>query len=192
MRKKRICIALIVLCFIGLSGTRIYAVNKSIKPPTREIFHKGEVVPFEKDYNVSEGDASTGYTIQVLDSKIMTAKDFCSKYKAPDMGLANYYYMVKVSTKNVSNHHVGKQGVALGLATLMGTNYSLVPSIEMFRYANPKLPGMSFSLHLGAEKEAWLVYSIIPGSTPDYKHIKEDPPMLQITQYPHQKLIKLS
>lgn len=41
MSKKRIFIAVIVLCFIGLYGIRVYAVNKDVKLPKRQIFEKG-------------------------------------------------------------------------------------------------------------------------------------------------------
>ena len=191
MSKKRIFIAVIVLCFIGLYGIRVYAVNKDVKLPKRQIFEKGEVVPYEKDFNVSSGDASEGYTVQVVDSRIMDVKNFCRTYNVKDMGFADAYYMVKVSVKNVDNERVGEQGVPLGISMLIGTNYSIVPSPEMFYTVNPDMPGMSFSLRPGTEKEIWLVFQMIPGSTPDSEYLEKNPPMLQITQYPHQKLIRL-
>lgn len=192
MLKKRIFIAVIVLCFIGLYGVRVYAVNMDVSIPRRQIFEKGEVVPYEKDFNISSGDASEGYTLQVVDSKIMEVKDFCRIYDVQDMGFADSYYMVKVSVKNVNNDHVGEQGVPLGISMLIGTNYCMIPSPEMFYAVNPDMPGMSFSLQPGTEKEIWLVFQLIPGSTPDSEYLETNPPMLQITQYPHQKLIRLS
>ncbi len=193
MKKKRICAAVIAFCLIVLYGIRVYAVNADVKLPIRQVFQKGEVVSFGKDYNISTNDRSQGYTIQVLDSKIMTAKDFCQKYKIDDMGLVKYYYMVKLSVKNVSNKNAGKEGVALGIAMLVGTDYTLIASPEENMLMNPELPPMlSFSLELGKRTELWIAYSLIPGATPSSEQILKDPPMLQITQYPHRKLLRLS
>lgn len=189
--KKRICIVAIIFCLAGLYGVKLYAVNTDVRLPERQIFEKGEVVSYDKDFNISADNTSEGYTIQVVDSKIMEAGDFCRTYDVKDMGIVDYYYMVKVSVKNVDNDHVGEQGIPLGMSMLIGTNYSMIPSPEMFYAANPGMPGMSFSLQLDTEKEIWLVFQMIPGSTPDCQHLEKEPPMLQITQYPHQKLIRL-
>ena len=75
--KRRICIMLAVLCLAGLYAVRVYAVNTGVLLPVRQVFEKGEVVPFGKDYNISEGDCCDGYTIQVLESKIMTESRGC-------------------------------------------------------------------------------------------------------------------
>lgn len=190
MYKKRICVAVLVLCIMALYGARVYAVNSETDLSVRQTFPKGEIVPYEKDYNLTASDNSEGYTVQVLDSTIMPAVDFCKKYDVTDMGMATYYYMVKVSVENVSNEHIGEQGVPLGLAMLVGTNYAIVPSPDMFQAVNPQMPSQSFSLQLGTKKEVWLVFQVIPGNTPEYKHLEQDPPMLQITQYPHQKLLQ--
>ncbi len=190
--KRRICIILAVLCLTGLYAARVYAVNTGVRLPVRQVFEKGEVVPFGKDYNISEGDCSDGYTIQVLESKIMTEEEFFQEYKeADDMGLASHYYMVKVKVGNADNEYVGEQGVHMGMAMLVGTNYSVILSPDMFRAVNPDMETASFSLRLGTEMEMWLVFQIIPGNTPEIGHIVEDPPMLMITQYPHQKMIRL-
>lgn len=193
MKKKRICAAIVALCLVVLYGIRVYAVNVDVKLPIRQVFQKGEVVPFGKDYNISTGDRSQGYTIQVLDSKIMSAKDFCTKYKMDDMKLVKYYYMVKLSVENVSNKNPGKEGVSLGLAMLFGVDYTLITSPEANMTMNPKLPPTtSFSLPLGTKLELWIAYELIPGVTPSYGKLLKDPPLLQITQYPHRKLLRLS
>ena len=191
--KRRICIMLAVLCLAGLYAVRVYAVNTGVRLPVRQVFEKGEVVPFGKDYNISEGDCCDGYTIQVLESKIMTEEEFFQEYEeADDMGLASHYYMVKVKVGNAGNEYVGEQGVHMGTAMLVGTNYSVILSPDMFRAVNPDMETASFSLRLGTEMEMWLVFQIIPGNTPEYEHIVKNPPMLQITQYPRQKLIRIT
>lgn len=191
MIKKKVYIAILVLCLITAYGARIYAVNTDDKLPESKIFDVGVCVAYEKDYNISEGDMCDGYTVQVLESKVMTGDEFFEEYDAVNMGMATHYYMVKLAVENVSNEHVGEQGVALGLAMLVGTNYSVIPSPDMFRAVNPGMPAQSFSLRRDTRKEVWLVYSIIPGNMPGYEHIKEDPPKLQITQYPCRKLLEI-
>lgn len=191
MLKKRIAVVVIILCLIGVYGIRFYAINADISTPDCQVFGEGETVPYGTDYNVSEGDACEGYTVHVLDSKILSAEEFCREYDVKDMGIANAYYMVKLSVKNESNEHVGEQGVPLGISMLVGTNYCIIPSTERFRTVNPDMPGMSFSLKTGTETEVWLVFQLISGSTPDAEYLEEHPPMLQITQYPHQKWLRL-
>lgn len=191
MPRKRIYIAIALICLIGLYSARVYAVNKDVKLAVRQIYKKGEAVPYEKDFNITANEVSDGYTMQVLETKIMAAKDFCRKYNVTDMKIANYDYMVKVSVENVSNQHVGEQGVTLGILMLIGTNYSLIPSPDMFAAVNSDMPQMSFSLQPGTSKELWIVYELIPGNVPDCRQLEKDPPMLQITQYPHQKLLLL-
>lgn len=189
--KKRVCFVIIAFFLLGLYAARIYIVNTNIELPNRQVFEKNSVVPYETDYNISAHDRSEGYTIQVLDTEIVKAEEFGKKYDVVEMGIASYYYMIKVSVENVSNEHVEEEGVSLGIAMLIGTNYSIIASSEMFRAVNPDMPGMSFSLKTGTKKDVWLVFQLIPGG-PEYQGIKKDPPMLQITQYPNQKLIKLS
>lgn len=192
MRKKRIAAVVIMLCLIGLYGARVYAVNADISTPGRQVFEKGETVPYGTDYNISEGDSCEGYTVQALNSRILPAEEFCREYDVKNMGIADAFYMVKLSVKNESNQHVGEQGVPLGISMLVGTNYSIIPSPALFQTVNPDIPAMSFSLQTGTEKEVWLVFQLISGSTPDAEYLEEHPPMLQITQYPNQKLLQLS
>ena len=192
MRKKRIAAVVIMLCLIGLYGARVYAVNADISTPGRQVFEKGETVLYGTDYNISEGDSCEGYIVQALDSRTLSAEEFSREYDVKDMGIADAFYMVKLSVKNESNQHVGEQGVPLGMSMLVGTNYSIIPSPALFQTVNPYIPAMSFSLKTGTEKEVWLVFQLISGSTPDAEYLEEHPPMLQITQYPNQKLLRLS
>lgn len=191
MQKKKNLMMAVLLCVIGIYAARIYVVNTDKKLPERQIFEKGESVPYERDYNISENDMCEGYYVKVLDTEIMEAKAFCEKYDAMDMGLATHYYMVNLEVENRSNERVGEEGVALGMAMLTGENYAIIPSLEMFEAANPGMAAPSFSLQYGTQKRIRLVFSIIPNNMPDYECIEEKPPMLQITQYPVQKYIKL-
>lgn len=191
MQKRRIFILIVALGLLGIYILRIYDVNSNKRLPERQIFNTGEWVPYGTDYNISENDICEGYYVRVLETKVMEAKEFFEKYNAVDMGLATHYYMVKIEVKNKDNEHIEEQGVSLGMAMLLGTNYAVIPSPDMFKAVNPDIPALSFSLQPGTKKEAWIVFSIIPGNLPDYKQIQEDTHMLQITQYPIEKRIKL-
>lgn len=192
MPRRRLLFIAIVLCLIALFGVRVYVVNNSnIKFPIRQIYQKGQIVPYGKDY-ISTPSQGEGYTVQVQASKVMAAADFCRKYGVKDIGIIKYYYMVKLSVKNIGEKQDTKHGAALGNAVLLGRNYYAVPMPDTFQAVNPKMPGASFSLYPGKKKELWLVFQMVPGQMPDYKDLKKDPPMLQITEYPHQKLLKLS
>ena len=66
----------------------------------------------------------------------------------------------------------------------------LVSVDNCYRIANPDMPGTSFSLRQGTDMELILPFSVMSSQT-SRNHILDDPPKLQISLYPHQKLIEL-
>lgn len=191
MQKKKTLKIMALFFLVLVCAGRIYVVNTDKKLPQTRIFSTGDAVPYGRDFNMSERDQCEGYYLTVLDTKIMEAGAFCEKYDAEDMGLATHYYVVDLEVENRSNEQIGEEGVALGIAMLIGTNYAIIPSPAMCEAANPDMPSLGFSLQYGTKKEVKLVFSVIPGNMPDLETIQREPPSLQITQYPVRKLIQL-
>jgi len=171
-------------------------VNQNVKLPIEENFSKGEVVPFGDDFNTNADEIASGYTLQVLDSEILPVDEFLEKYDNSGEivadGFTEYYYLVKVSVGNVNNRDGTESGISLDQIPLVGTNYFMLMDYVVFELLNPDMPGSSFSLQLGTKKEILIPYAINPQVHANYRRLQNDTPKLQLTEYPHHKLITLN
>lgn len=195
-KRKKYVMVIICGCIIAAYGIRFYYLNSSVPVSNTKSFQKGEEVPFEKDYTISADERIDGYTVKVLESKILPVKEFYTKYNLMDTTLledvfTKYYYLVKVSFANKDNQSGTKSGVNLTQIVLAGTNYYMVVDSQVLSLLNPDLPGMGFSLRPNSNKEVYLPYAVIPSTHTDYAGFKKDPPKLQITEYPNRKIINV-
>ncbi|HIT90007.1 MAG TPA: DUF5028 domain-containing protein [Candidatus Merdenecus merdavium] len=192
MRKKLILMISVLVMIILV--VRIYIVNKDVKKPLEIVYEKGEVVPFDGDFTESSEDRIEGYTIQVLDSELLTLEEFYEKFdperELADDGYTEFYYIVKVVVGNESNDQGEMKGIFLDLFPLVGIEYLSLIDNMAFEKMNPDMPATSFALRKGTTKEMLIPYSFNPEVTLDREEIIKNPPMLQITEYPTRKLIK--
>lgn len=195
MNKKKIAVMMVILVLTCLVGGRIYYVNQNIDLPVRLEYKIGEVVPFEEDFNDDSNRIAKGYTIQVVESEMLTKEAFYEKYNPtenPEGELfKEYFYVIKAVFGNEDNTQGEECGIALDQVPLVGVNSWIMIDAHMFEVMNPSMPGLGFSLNPGTTKEVLLPYGIIPSSHGEYKYLKKHPPMLQITQYPHEKRIAI-
>ena len=84
-----------------------------------------------------------------------------------------------------------ERGISLDLIPLVGTHYFMMIDYMAFELLNPDMPGPSFSLKKGTEKEIILPYAINPDVHTDVRRMQKDPPDLQLSEYPRRKLISL-
>lgn len=193
--KKIILPAAILLLAAGW-GARAYSVNTDLDLPKKMVYPLGDIVPIEHDYFDYESEDMDGYSVQVLRSELVTAEEFLDRYNAserlPELGpYTDYVYAVEITVTNSSNPYVNEKGIALLLYNLVGKNYILSIDDVCFGMANPHMPGLSFSLQQNASKTILLPF-IVMGWQNDYNDLLENPPMLQITQYPHQKMLEIA
>jgi len=192
---KKILLITLAACLTVAWSVRFYFVNQSIDAPVVQVFPKGVEVPVEKDFFISSDEDMDGYTVTVLDAELLPVKDFLQRYNATDQvdtlgNFTDYIYMVRVSVGNQNNPFTDEKGIALSLYYLKGTDYVLSLEDICYRIANPNMPGTSFSLRQGTSMELVLPFDVMSSQT-SRKHILNDPPKLQISLYPHQKLIEL-
>lgn len=200
MRKKIIYIVLILCLTIGF-GVRFYFVNKDVDIPIVQVYEKGEVVPFGNDFTDYSDEIIDGYTAQILGSEILTPEAFLQKYDSSGEyavdditfdGMTTYFYVVTVSFGNIDNQNGEEMGVNLQMVDLMGTNYTALIDEAGYQIANPDVPWLGFSLRVGTTKEFVLPYAVVSETVGSYDHLLKDLPKLQITAYPHQKLLKVN
>jgi hypothetical protein len=192
--KKILWIVLIAILATGW-GIRFYFVNKDVDIPIVQRFPKGEDVAIGKDFFDRSDEDMDGYTVKVLGSELLPVKDFLKRYDAEGqvdtLGIfTDYIYVVPVSIANETNPHGDKKGIAARYYCLQGTDYILSLDDTCFMLANPKMPGSSFSLRKGTRMDMLLTFEVLSRTT-SIQHLKDDPPSLLITQYPHQKMIRL-
>lgn len=192
---KKIVIIFLTIVLICAWSAGFYLVNRDIDLPVVQVFPKGEKVPVEKDFFVYSDEGMDGYNVTVLDAKLVSVEDFLQSYdageQAENIGIfTDYIYMVRVSFGNQDNPFVNEKGIDLQVYYLRGTDYVLSLEDTCYRIANAHMPGTSFSLRQGTDMELILPFSVMSSQT-SRNHILEDPPKLQISLYPHQKLIEL-
>ena len=193
--KKFVLPAVIFLSALGWA-VRVYSVNADLDLPQKIVYPIGEIVPIENDYFDYAFEDMDGYSVQVLRSELVGAKEFLDRYNAadrlPELGpYSDYVYAVEITVTNTGNPYTNEKGIALLLYNLVGKNYILTIDTICFAVSNPRMPGLSFSLQQNASKTILLPF-IVMGWQNDYNDLLEDPPMLQITQYPHQKMLEIA
>lgn len=193
LMKRTIIIVLTILLAAGW-GVRFYWLNKSADKLNIQTFKRGTTVPVGKDFFDVADEDMDGYTVKVLDASILTSEKFLQKYNATDQrkelgNFTDYIYIVHVVIGNRNNPYGTQKGIGLTQYILKGTDYILTFDEFSYQLANPNMPGASFSLSQNTEKEFTLTFSVTELTS--YKHLKDDPPKLQISLYPTQKLLDL-
>lgn len=187
------------LLLVTGSAIRIYEVNKEVKLPEKKYFSMNEKVEFGQDFYKSKEEMIDGYTIEVLGTELLKARDFCEKYHLTDIEYIqdrNYYYIVKTKIENENCPESEEHGIGIANLTLTGKNYIVISDLEMYNLINPDMPeGVGFSLSKGKAREVLIPYEIFPENiTGNEKKIekilRDNPPYLKITDYPTQKMIR--
>lgn len=198
MKKRGNILLFISLCLICSFAIRVYFVIRDVsKPPIKE-YKKGEIVTFDEGYSVDNRKISKGYTIQILDSEILSVEDFREKYNLSEGDLegqynfTNAYYIVKAKFTNINNQEGEEQGISLLSLPLVGKNYMVVFNAIAYPHLNPTMPiGGGFSLRPGTDMTVYLTYAIIAGNAPGIEEFRKDPPQLQIAEYPIRKMLDI-
>ena len=191
-------IAILTLAVVLAAGwaVRFHAVNTELELPEIQVFRSGEEVPVGKDFFDYADEDMDGYTITVLGAELSPVQDFLEKYDSTEkrelLGhFTDYVYEVRISVANRYNPHVNQKGISLLRYVLQGTDYVLTLDGDCFMMANPDMPGTAFSIRRETTMDMTLTFGVLSRVT-SLRHLAEDPPKLQITQYPHQKMIALS
>lgn len=194
-RWKKVLYAGIAIGII-LIGVRIGIVNHNLDLPKVQVYEKGQTVEYGDDFTSDATECINGYSVTIKDAKLMTTKEYYENYLHQKFSeeidsMTKYYYVIKAEFHNKDSEPDTTRGVSLEQTPLLGVNYMMVIDYSTFTELNPKLEGLGFSLRKNSSFEVLLPYAVIPHSHADYKTLIKDPPKLQITEYPHRKLLKI-
>ncbi|MBR5180432.1 MAG: DUF5028 domain-containing protein [Lachnospiraceae bacterium] len=183
----------IVLLLIILYSVRMISINKATNSSKTITYEYGAEVPFENDFYDDITDNPHGYSISVVDNRIMDRESFLSFYNVCEDDIPEMYsfiYLVKTRIRN-NNENVSQQyGINLSRFALQDEEFmtysyrSLIPEIN-------GLNTFSFSLMPNTEVELLIPFCINTEYT-TRKHLENGNAVLVITLYPNKKCLSLN
>ncbi len=193
---KKIAAIVIAVCLAAGWGIRVYHVNRNLKKSVVKVYDKGQVVPIGKDFFDKSTEDMDGYTVKVLDSELVSSKDFLTRYKERSGLLGkdvDYLYVIKIAVKNEYNMRGEETGIDLFQYMLQGTDYVLRINDIAYKLTMPNMDGnLAFSLRRGKEPmEFILPFEVMTRSYTTVDHLKADTPKLVVSQYPNKKMLKI-
>jgi hypothetical protein len=193
---RRILAAALALCVLAGVGIRIFAVNRD--PDVSEIleYPKGEVVSIGANFfSENSIERPDGYTVRVLDSRLVPVKTFLKEYnERTDLfemygNSVSYFYVVRMEFANEYNDLGEDAGIDLGWYQLLGTDYALTPDEIAVKLTNENLEGMVFALRKDKPPFEVVLPFAVYETYVSVRHLAEDPPRLMVSAYPQMKLI---
>lgn len=185
--------ALLIICTMYI--LRVQYVNAKADRSVIREYQKGEIVPFDKDFNVASNMIIDGYSVKVKDSHLYPKKEFVNKYniKSSVMGFTKYFYTIDVTiyNKNKSAKDDEKSGIYLSFMPLITPVDYILPDTDVTQELNPNLPGETFSLRPDSELDVTIVYPLNKPYFTSLKEAKAKDFKMLITQYPVRKILKL-
>lgn len=119
--KKFILPVVISLLVLGWAA-RVYSINADLDLPQKIVYPLGEIVPIENDYFDYEFEDMDGYSVQVLRSELVSAKEFLDRYNAGDrlseLGpYSDYVYAIEITVTNTNNPYTNEKGIRVAMLT---------------------------------------------------------------------------
>ncbi len=188
---------IVTIVIISLWCLRVSAINSKAEKANISIYNKGETVSIGNNFFENNSiEKMDGYTIKVLESKLITADEYIKEKNLKKENLIfadiNYFYLVTVAVKNETNDFVGQYGLDFNMCFLQGKNYLLRIDNSAYDAENPDMNGsLSFSLKKGDEKKFVLPFFVLPDSSPSYERIKSDTPKFVVSLYPNKKMLNI-
>ncbi|MFD2655606.1 DUF5028 domain-containing protein [Gracilibacillus thailandensis] len=164
---KKFLILLLCLAFIIGVGIRIWYVNKDVELPPVHTFKMGEEVAIEDNIFLDDFENMDGYTVTVNNAEIISYDAYLAKYEYqddPDNPLfaeddflfPEMVYDVEVTIKNTNKTDNPREHSGINFINyyLIGTDFELQISDQLYRVANPDLEtGLTDGFRLRPETE---------------------------------------
>lgn len=201
--KRKIALMTIFLAAVFVLAVRIWAVNKNADQyvPQTEYYPMGTEVDTGQDL-IGGQTRADGYSVKVINGKAYSLQEFQDAFGIPfskDAEALIGYYLVDMQIANHGNAQQGKEGIPLLTIGLLNCNYLVYGIDENIYYKlNPDMPAseyFSFSLKENSSIEITVPYKILRGNITqsifrdDLDVLKRNPPYLELTAYPHRKLL---
>ena len=190
MKSKLIVISISMLIF-ALYLIRVVYINTNTLAPKVTTYKVGDEVPIENDYFNSSDEKMDGYTITVLDSKIVSIDEFQAEHAEFVNELhADNIYLVKVLVKNIDNKLEGRAGIDFGHYMIQNGSFMNIVSRDAYPFVN-NFDTLAFSLRYGSEMEFILPFNINSRYI-DIDKLETEFTDLVVSLYPHQKIIYIN
>lgn len=192
---KKIIIFLLTIIIVTAYVIRVWNVNKDIDKSVVKEYAKGEIVPFEDDYIRTDDESTEGYSIEVLDSKIYTKKEFMEEFDADIKDNEGVKYVCKADIRiyNDNKELNTEMGIFLLFLPLLSERNYIMASEDLTLHVNPDLPAMSFCLRPESNMDISIIYELTEPMFTDYnmKKVQEENFMICMTQYPTRKMLHI-
>lgn len=102
--KKNIYTIIISIIFL-LYILRIMTVNFNLTLPKKIYYGTGETVSIEDNFFDSSNENMNGYSLNVIDAKLMSIDEFNDMYCITEHkdNVKNYLYLIKIEFENTNN-----------------------------------------------------------------------------------------
>ncbi len=189
--KSKFIIHISILMLIIIYTIRVIYVSNHSLAPEIITYNIGDEVAIENDYFDNSSEKMNGYSVTVLDAKIMPIEEFENLYNNYNNNMnAEYMYLLKVRFKNTDNSYGNNAGIDLGQYILQESSYINFIDREAYDLIND-FDSIKFSLRLNSEMELIIPYHIDPFYI-NIKKLRKGNPQLVVSLYPHKKVIRLN
>lgn len=192
MKYRKIITLLSLIFLIVICGVRIYYVNTRPIYPINKVYAKNTEVDIENDFFDSAKEKMNGYSIEVLDTEIISISDFYNKYNVSQNDYDDnydYMYLVKAKFRNNTNEMGENAGINLYNYMLINNSFMTLSDFKAYKYVN----GFSeprFSLRKGTNEDLIIPFAISEEKI-SIKKLKKGNSQLIISLYPTRKAISL-
>ena len=188
--KKSIYFIIISIILILLYTLRIITININF-PKSKNVYYSiGETVPIENNFFDSNNEKMNGYSLNVIDTSLLSMNEFNDIYKIKNINnTKNYVYLIKIEFENTNNNNGTNSGIDLNQYILQETSYITYVSPDYFKYIN-NFNSLRFALKENSKKEFIIPFEIITQNV-DIKQIINGSPNLIISLYPEKKIINV-
>lgn len=195
MIKKTVACVFAVLLVLWTIG--VVKINKSEKEVSKIIYPMGEWVGYENDFYEKSSDTRNGYSIKVVDARVVKYDDFLSErgievFKDSESFTPDYIFDVTVIIKNENNT---EGGISMIDTTLNSVNDIMQVDFDIFDALYEQLSGsVSFSLKTNTEMEFHFPFKVANAQFQkvcDYEYLTKNIFYLNLSQYPTEKSIEV-
>lgn len=195
MVKKTIAVlSAVLLAFWGIS---VVKTNKNEKEASKIIYPMGEWVCYENDFYEKSSDTRNGYSIKVVDARVVKYDDFLSEqgikvFKNEESFTPDCIFDVTVIIKNANNTD---GGISMIDTTLNSVNDIMQIDFDVFDALYEQLGGaVSFSLKTNTQMEFHFPFKVANAQFQkvcDYEYLTKNTFYLNLSQYPTEKSIEV-
>ena len=135
--KIKILAFVLIVTLLSIRITKISVVNSKNYKPKTLFYTLCDEVQIEGDFFESSSEKMDGYSITVLNTEIISTKDFIDQNNSYSNKMnGEYLYLVKVKFRNINNKYGNSAGIDIGQYILQHNSYINFVEREAFQLIN--------------------------------------------------------